>query len=856
MKLLSCHIENYGKISNTDIKFDKNLTSFCEENGYGKTTISSFLKAMFYGLDTDRANSPFNERRHFCPFGGGKFGGYLLFESGGKTYKVERYFDALSAAHDDLTLYIDGKKVPAPASLGEQIFGIDRQSFERTISVSASEIEIASTGSIHTKLNNFVEGSDDDSNVEKAVKRLEEKLKIYGNSRDTGLITRQTRHVAKLTEEIDNAEIVEANLGEKRIRLEQTVRQIEQLNGVIANAQNSNLELNNWANYDRLTEEIAATEQIIEQIEVRYPHGVPTDGEIAAVNEAIEVDKTLRASGRQKLFANVDEERFSALHLRFVGGVPSEDELAEAERKIKECDGLSYEIAALERTETTPKEEKLRQRFVHHVPSKDELAELDKTAERYAQAASEIGDIPDYIADKTEQKAGTPNRSKKPYLLLAALAVVLLIAGIAVLVAVNVPVGAVMLGVGAVGLAAVGFIYLNNKVSTSVAVRGGVAENPQKAALRRRTEELANKIQAFIMPYGYTLSGGVAFSVATFKQDVNDYNELIAAVGERERRREEKLGQKQKLTRELSEFFARFRSTGDGFSKMLQDLRMDLNGYLSLKSRKELSAENESGLQEKIDNNRKTIVAFCRKYRLPVELIEEKIKVISADCNELTFARKTLKEQREKALRYREENKLTTRPDGTVVDMKELNDSLSRLQDAKNSLVTEITGDEYEVEKLYNLRAELDEANEKLGEYSRTYDILSKTVEALRQAERRLKDKYVKPIKDKFVHYASLLEKALGEKIILGADLDVRYEQGGKERSEKHLSGGQRSMCALCFRLALIDNMYSTEKPFLILDDPFAGFDEKHLEKVRTLIKDLSKSMQIIYFTCHPSRKI
>ena len=35
------------------------------------------------------------------------------------------------------------------------------------------------------------------------------------------------------------------------------------------------------------------------------------------------------------------------------------------------------------------------------------------------------------------------------------------------------------------------------------------------------------------------------------------------------------------------------------------------------------------------------------------------------------------------------------------------------------------------------------------------------------------------------------------------------------------------------------------EKPFLILDDPFVSLDGQHLEKVKTLLKKLSKKMQI-----------
>ena len=72
MKLIAYHIENYGKIHNLDGVFDKGLTEFCENNGFGKTTMASFIRAMFYGLPTYTARSKtFDDRQHFYPFEGG-----------------------------------------------------------------------------------------------------------------------------------------------------------------------------------------------------------------------------------------------------------------------------------------------------------------------------------------------------------------------------------------------------------------------------------------------------------------------------------------------------------------------------------------------------------------------------------------------------------------------------------------------------------------------------------------------------------------------------------------------------------------------------------------------------------------
>ena len=102
MILKSCYVENYGGLSGKSFEFSPSLTCVLRENGAGKTTLASFLRAMFYGLPATKTTSvTFNDRERFYPFNGGKFGGSLTYESGGKTYKIERFFDKKSPKRHD-----------------------------------------------------------------------------------------------------------------------------------------------------------------------------------------------------------------------------------------------------------------------------------------------------------------------------------------------------------------------------------------------------------------------------------------------------------------------------------------------------------------------------------------------------------------------------------------------------------------------------------------------------------------------------------------------------------------------------------------------------------------------------------
>ena len=121
IKLISCHIENFGKLSSLDIDFTSGLTEIIKENGYGKTTIAIFLKAMFFGLPSTRLNEKvLGDRQHYYPFTSLKFGGNLTYEKEGKTYRIERFFDKKSDTKDELKVYENGTLLMNPDDyLGE-----------------------------------------------------------------------------------------------------------------------------------------------------------------------------------------------------------------------------------------------------------------------------------------------------------------------------------------------------------------------------------------------------------------------------------------------------------------------------------------------------------------------------------------------------------------------------------------------------------------------------------------------------------------------------------------------------------------------------------------------------------------
>jgi uncharacterized protein YhaN len=143
-----------------------------------------------------------------------------------------------------------------------------------------------------------------------------------------------------------------------------------------------------------------------------------------------------------------------------------------------------------------------------------------------------------------------------------------------------------------------------------------------------------------------------------------------------------------------------------------------------------------------------------------------------------------------------------------------------------------------------------------IKDYEEKIKIAKLAVEALLSAHKDMDAKFINPIKDSFLSYANKIYEKIGTNVSMNYDYEIKYDVKGQLRESKDLSDGERAIMMLALRFAVLDSMYKNHDSLIILDDPFESLDPIKLEKAKELIKDLSNDWQIIYFTCHESRKI
>ena len=228
MRLIKCQIENFGKLSGFSQDFSEGLNQMLAPNGFGKTTFAAFIRAMFYGLEYTTKRSLFeNERKRYLPWQGGRYGGSLDFETGGKKYRIERFFGEKDK-EDTFCLYdlqTNLESQDYSCRIGEEIFHLDREAYGRSAFIPQEDLTVSMNDSINSKLTNLVENTNDINNYKSAIDILDKQKKELIKTGEKGRIWEIKHLLAELSGEIEQAKAAEENV---KVRTEQRNILVEQ----------------------------------------------------------------------------------------------------------------------------------------------------------------------------------------------------------------------------------------------------------------------------------------------------------------------------------------------------------------------------------------------------------------------------------------------------------------------------------------------------------------------------------------------------------------------------------------------------------------------------------------------------
>ena len=812
MRLISCYIANFGLHHDKKIDFGPGLNSFYWKNGEGKTTLTVFIKAMLYGLGDNRTAKDENDRKKYTPWQGGKFGGSITFEAGGKTYIAERTFGK-KQAEDTFALYDEktgGVSNSYTENLGLELFGIDREGFMRTVFLSEKSIapEDRISPSVASRMSDMMGSDGDVGNYKDAVKSIDDERKLYEKRNGHGgEIKDLEADISELNRRLDDLERVakEADgcaddLAAKRQEIEEVKVEITKLNARLEEIKKANEKRKYNATYKEFLAKLKDEEEKIAQLEAFFGGNVPTDEEINNIKEARAEAKRLRDELTNGGGGN---EELNRLHAIFGGGEIKGTDIDEVEAEMKSIEERGKRLSDID-SGSDERTLEMKRLFPARLPSADEIDENIKKAK------------------------------EKP----SALPKILLFAGIAVM-AVGIVLGlinAALFSICAVGivLAVVGIVLGKGKS------KSGIGE-----------------ATAFLNEIAPHYTGDVLGNLYAKKNDLERYENLAV---QREKERAE-LTEKLDTGRQKVDKF--FQKLGDGYERNAETVQKIRASYFRYGVLIENEAKSESGRHDmciREEELRATVSAFARRYPTvtddPIAEIEEKQRALANHRNAAAKDKATCESFAASYGVTGEDEPFDADEEVRVnAKLRELAESLGKKEKEKNDIEYRYSRLTESLEKEDEIRAELGIKCDRLETCKRNCRILDKTKELLAQAHKNMTDRYTGPTNERFTHYMNVVTGAVGD-YKLDTAFAISTVEKGEVHTEDQYSRGTKDLYALAMRLALTDSLYEGELPFLVLDDPFISYDDERGRKARGLLSAIARERQILYFTCSDSRDI
>lgn len=811
MKLVKCHIEGFGKFRDKEMFFEDGINVFCEENGFGKTTVATFLKTMFYGFeDENKRNLKEKEREKYRPWDKGTYGGSVVFENGGKTYEVTRSFgknatDDAFEIRDFVTNAVS--KDFTKDNLGAEVFGIDKASFFRT-TYFASKDKVSGgeniTDSIRAKLGNLTDATDDINNYETVCAKFDSLKNEYTPDRKTGKIKATKVKIAELGNELreraiaeKSIEVLENQIVHEHEKLERNKAKMMCLKEEAKKASEAVSKKAKRETYDSIKAEYNESVKNATEAVSIFTKRIPNQNEIEEISKAEYQNRQLIKTMNENRFYADDE--WKALVAKFESETPAENEISEMLRiwnEREECKKTSVYLA------------KCRDEAVkRYVDSERERIEKENEENRKTAAAV------------------NENKKKKKILFVVFSALSALAAVLAAFLTKNMNMG---VHIGTVAL----FLVLSVLFAVLIFVKKLNSE-----------EAFSEKDVNSVTP-----------------ENASTASEEVARIDGRITANNETLAEKENIVKTfLSKYGEDFNEKNVNviLFKLSEGIKAYEEGKKKIK-KFELTEKEYLETEDKIEGFFESIGANAGDNR------EETIgKLREALVKKEQFDKET---ERKKLIieNFEADNnidELLSDDEETIKDREDIEDELADIEeenDRTKALIEnfrmKLSDEQEKLEVLSGKEIEASELKETLKQYEDFYRIMELTRGYLSKAKDELSLKYTGPTMNAFKKYMSYFGEKLGKEYRIDTNFNLTKTEEGMQREMKDLSFGLRDATDFCLRLAFADAMYEDEKTFLILDDPFVNFDRNNLEAAGKVLEKVKNDYQVIYFTCHESR--
>lgn len=888
MRLISCTIENFGKLNNISYDFTRGCNVICEDNGWGKSTLAAFIRVMFYGFKNEgKKRLSEKERNRMQPWQKGVYGGEVSFEAGGVEYSVRRVFghkqtdDEFSLVRKDTNMECNDYS----SNLGEELFRIDAESFERTVFIAQSDCATYTTDSINAKIGNLADNTDDINNFETVIDKFKNMLNGMSETRATGSMAKRKSQITGLKSQINNYSDVEKTIKEQiAIRdgfcekldiLKDNRKELEQKQKNLSIKKDIQAKKDK---YDALVNTCRNKEKSYTDSRSFFKDEIPDRDEIKYYIR--ECDEAVRISGKIAVPDEQDQALIKKYEQMFSKGVPDENVFSTLDGNLKRLIELKHDADTNRLSaEEQDKYKLLKNMYKDEIPEdtdivrmQEQLIECDKRSNSLAGKEMTL-DLAKQTEESHKDRAGEYRNSMLPVIVSGIILAIIA----AALIMINKFAGIALLAVGIIVVIAAVIISGNRKKKYTEKYTAIANESSEKIRQiekqieddRHFIEETRRNVTLFCEKFQTEHECiSLALQLSDIRQDIRTYRELDNRVQllNNDGKRDEII----RLDDNIKQMFLNYGlNADDNYELYLEKLRNSVSDYKRLINISESNAKYEKEYNEKIS----AIAEYVKSYISDSEErtdLNESLRELDKKLNEYEKAKAEYADVLKEKSDYEGSDEFKIIMDTHIEDeytddsysLEDVAVKLTQITEESENIANNIRACNKNIEMMQEQLEELDNCKEELtgleqiqAQEKRKAALIKKTKEIMEESKQSFTAKYMEPVMSGFKKYFKVITDNSADEYRIDADTKLTVIEQNLPREIESLSAGRQDLVGICLRMALVEAMYKEEKPFLIFDDPFVNLDDNNIKGGMKLLDEIAKDYQVIYFTCSESRK-
>ncbi|MDO4731420.1 MAG: AAA family ATPase [Clostridia bacterium] len=822
MKINALHLDGFGKFTNFDLKLNDGFNILFGRNEYGKTTLMTFIKLMFYAEGSKSQSIMNNLRKKYRPANADRMAGSITFTHENQKYRLEREFG--ETPRQDIVNLVNlstgvTKRMRNAVNIGEKFFGMTKEAFERSIFIGQlgnTPNTSEETEALTKRLVDLSTSGEENTSVVNAIANLEAAKETYfSKNGNTGKSDKLIIEIENLKLELDNAQQEELEILKHQKEKKQLQEEISRLNGKI----------NKYNHLIDIKEKINQMNMLQEKVNMANNIGV--------TEKKIQVKRNkLTNNGFMLNYKFIEEVKKK---LDTIGLLTNSLEKAHKYAHAIEQDSTSLE-EQLEKYDTSSINE-ASQKILKNIDNAQKI--LKQKENEYNECLRQFYEAKAELLVKGNTAAGTNvvNKQEKTSnpgaIFLFIISILIFIGGI---------------GLGVI----IGPVYF------LVALVGVI-------------------ITAVTMPKLKSSPKSGELAVTNIQQD-DKFNGLNAETV-RYNKLDEKRQAIQDEVRKLNDYVDNQKIKLKDLEQEKHRLEIDFTGLYSKKGQKkdELFRQQKTinEIQNTIDKEKNDLFYTYNKYEYVNNIFSLKQSLINAEqeLRELDELKAQLKWQKEvfntdsEILRYEAEklHGLKKEIEGYGVDINAVPeiyklrnkiDSVNEIIDELKNKINVITSNymvkfrsKPGVAELENKIKALTEQLNKQKSLCESYDI---AIQMLNKTEKELRQNFAPKLNEIVKDIFSSLSDEKYDDAVVSKDFDINVRQkDGDILNWQYLSNGTVDQVYFALRVALSQLMEENNETLpLILDDVFLQYDDERATTAIKFLDEHSKNCQIILFTC------